>query len=333
MASKKPSIHINPHARKLVRAGYRRLPRYLLALAKMRLVNPFAHKPALLPRRKVTALSRISRGGQHCFQLSVATGGLVQERAVATLTVSCFSLFGMRLLSDHHDDTRKLFADPLDALEPQPVYFTLPKDARWITATVERQTDTQHVGMVGSLRPKAVSPGQGGEPVCSLEQALNSRDRRLLEAHLEQARAACDRETARRVLARLVFLDHRESDQSLLRYIDDIQYVLDHLPEPIRPDNDEPSFDYQVLKTAPWKNSVLLSSWLKSEALDLERSGLAVVSIGAGPNRALRLMAAIYARKKIVSDSTGDLDPHNLPWLSKRDIDAILALTHESAPL
>lgn len=278
-------------------------------------------------------LSRISRSGQHCFQLSVATGGLVQERAVATLTVSCFSLFGTRLLPDNHGDTRTLFADPLDTLEPQPVYFSVPRGAFWITATIERQTDTQHVGMVGSLRPKALARDQGGKPVGSLEQALNSRDRLLLEAHLEQARVACDRETARRVLGRLVFLDHREPDQSLLRYIDDIQRLLDHLPEARRPDNDEPSFDYQELQTAPWKDTVLLSSWLKSEALDLERSGMPVVSIGAGPNRVLRLMAAVYAGKKIMFDGSGDWDTSSLPWFSKRDIDAILALTHESAPL
>ncbi len=333
MASKKSSRRSNPHARKLVRAGYRRLPRFLLALAKLCLANPFVYKPALLPRRKITVLGRVSRGGQHCFRLSVATGGLVQERAVAKLTISCFSLFGMKLSSVNRHDTHQLFADPLDTIEPQPIYFALPKGAFWVTATIERLTDTQHVGMVGSLRPNTIVSSQRGGPVSSLEQALNSRDRLALETHLEQARVACDRKTACLVLARLVFLEHREHDQTLLRQINDIQHTLDHLPAARRAGHDMPGFDYKELQTAPWKNSVLLSSWLKSEILGLDRSDLPVVSVGAGPNEVLRLMAAVHAGKMISLDGTGDWDTGDLPWISKRDIDAILALTHESAPL
>lgn len=327
------SRHNNPHARKLVRAGYRRLPQYLLALAKLRLVDPFADNPALLPRRKVTALARVSASGRYCCRLSVATTGLVQERAAAKLSVSCYSLFGKKLPSGDPNRPHMLFADPLDDLEPQPVSFEVPKGTFWITTTIERLTDTRHVGVVGSMRPEAAPLRQGDKSAGSLEHALQSRDRLLLEAHLEQARVDCDRKTAHHVLARLVFLDHREHDQSLLRYIDDIQHTLDHLGPVHRQEHDIPGFDYKELQTTPWKNSMLLSRWLKSEALDLNRRESPVVSIGAGPDRALRLMAAVYAGKKITFDGTGDWDTDTLPWLSKADIDVILALTHESAPL
>ncbi len=313
------------HVRRLIKAGYRILPQFVLMLARTGIVDPFARRKAILPRRPLTILAiRPAAQDRVVYTLRVATGKPYAERSAATLSVTYRTFWGRKIRWSEDAARHAFFADPIDEVTEQPAYFDVPQGAFWVVSTIQRHTDTRRIGVSGSLKPLACA----ALPQVTWEQALLSRDRLLLESALSKAQATCDRTAARQILARLLFLLQRRADRALLRHISDIDAVFKTVPTGNAVQSDTAGFTYDALLTTPFKNSMMLSRWLKSEAIALEAATDAdTILLTAGPHLGLRLMAARYAEKAVQFDGDTQYDANGLDWITVADFEAVHALT------
>lgn len=319
------------HVRRLKKAGYRIVPQFVLALAKTGFADPFARRQAILPRRSLTTLAPLitlklgpAGQGRVVYNLRVATGRPFTERAAATLHLTYRTFWGRKIRWDEGEARHAFFADPIDDVIGQSAYFDVPPGAFWVVSTIQRHTDTRRIGLSGSLKPAAFAT----PPEATWEQALASRDRLLLESALSEAKAACNRTAACQILARLSFLLQRRADRALLRHISDIDAVFKTAPHAPAGQSDTAGFEYDALLTTRFKNTMLLSRWLKSEAITLQQAtDVDTIVLTAGPDLGLRLMAACYAGKAVQFEGGAQYAADGLGWITIADFEAVHALT------
>lgn len=309
---------------KLLKVGFRPVSRTALVLAHVHLFNPAARVRYVMPNRPLDLISTVpADAGQLFLSLSVNTALPKIERAAASIGIVFYSVFGRKLITET-SDIHPLFADPIDQTVPQNVYLTVPKDAFWIKVTLRRRTRTRRIGFAGSLRPVPVEK----DVTVALEEALRSSDRRALEYHLALARQRADREVAKKLLARLIYLYRAPHDIKCLRLIDDTEQTLVALSGAPDEPADQATFRYDKPFSTPYSGSMPLSKWLKNEAISLNAMVQDTsVEVSAGQYFALCLMAARYAGKKIMVARNATSPDIDIPWIKIDEILSIHALT------
>lgn len=309
---------------RLIRNGYRALSRLTLALARTRLVDPFLSGKTILPRRAISVVSMLPSAAEKIrLQISLATARVKFERGGATLSVKFFGLFGRQINEASLKQSYDLFADTIDSVTAQNVYFDVPNGARWISVKVERSGSSRRIGILGSLRPKAIE----SDDVGSLEDALASRDRLLLEAHLAAGNTAKNRTVARRVLERLIYLEKTDAEETLHRMIADLDSVFMRVPKRVASDETQTVFDYTHPLVGEYSASVPLSKWLVLESRALRSAAAqASVHLSGSDYAGVQLLACLYAQLPF---TLKDCERHRLasfhPWVFDSDFNEILA--------
>lgn len=306
---------------KLVDAGYRPVSSLVLALLRLRVLNILGQRKYVLPRRTVSLTSYVNDGIREIFvDFSVVTTHHRTERSAVTLSAEFYSFFGRKIQCGKGYTTYGLFADPLTSIQRQPVYFQVPKGSFWLVLSLRRQTKSRRIGVSGNLRPKQAK----GQIDLTLEQALVSRDRRALEHYYDIAYRLKNRETAKKLLSRMIYLQRRGEDIKRLAGLIDVEQLL----TVIKLDSGEAAsnrlqepFNYAEVTTKPFQGSMPLSKWLKSEAIGLKDvCGSTCVRLAEGSDYGLRLLAARFAGKNIVGfNSEVDLGL-DIPWLKEDEI-------------
>lgn len=311
------------HLRRLKKAGFRPVSKFRLALARTAVFSPFRGGKNLMPRRLIKQIFWCGDNNKHAaIELSLATARLQAERGAVELSVSFFNLWGRSLPAPGVRNSHMFFADPLDEVLPQTSYFEKPAGARWCCVSIQRRTSTQRIGLVG--KPKAVV--RKGVSLTKLEEALAGRDRKQLQAHLDEARVRKDRKSACRILERMVFLEKRQEDIRLLRLISDIEETLSAHAGPQQAGPGASMFVYDRCLTSPYRETMPLSKWLSSETASMrEQAGGRLISVVQGPEAALRLLAASVSREliHISIDSFDEISSHD--WIFDSDFNAILS--------
>lgn len=309
---------------RLIRNGYTALSRLTLALARTGLVDPFLSAKSILPRRAISVVSILPAAAKKVkLQLSLATARVKLERGGATLTVKFFGLFGRQFNRASIKLSHDLFADTIDTVAAQNVYFEVPNGAKWMLVKVERSGSSRRIGIHGSLRPKAIESDTLG----SLEEALASRDRMQLEAHLAAGNAAKDRTIALRILERLIYLEKTEAEETLHRMIADLDSVFMRLPNRLAGDETQNVFDYTHPLVGEYSPSIPLSKWLALETRALRgAAGQASVHLSGSDYAGAQLLACLYAKLPF---TLKDCERHRLasfhPWVFDCDFNEILA--------
>ncbi|CAN0428468.1 unnamed protein product, partial [Ectocarpus sp. 13 AM-2016] len=204
--------------------------------------------------------------------LNIVTGRHKVERGAVSVSVEFLGFLGRSILPVCGSKSTFLFADPIDAVETQNLYFDVPKGAFWAKVTLSRHVKSRRIGIEGSLRLKRVVSNVS----LSLEEALASRDRRALEHHLAEARLRADRQTGLQLLARLAFLERTPTVLLAHRLLEDCDRIMMSLAgeKPFAPGHEarggEPRYLYSAL-FSPYSGSIALSRWLKSEAISLNQ--------------------------------------------------------------
>jgi len=317
------------HLEELRSAGYVPISRAVLLLARMRVVDVFRFGKRILPRRPVCLLSLVvGKSRSIGIDFTVATTRPEVERAAVQITVRHFTLFGSEIAQPQEDREFALFADPLGQVQAQCFLCPPPTGARWRVVELARQADERRIGVLGSMRPKT----RELSPVPPLNEALKGRQRYWLEYYLGEAEKARDRQTATQLLSRMIFLERRATDMRSLRLISDInQVILDFSKQEkvavsAKMQNE---LTYQKLLTTAFDNSLPLSKWLLSEAITLKNifgaphAEMAKVSIPAGENLALRLLAAYQAGyAPVVETIQGQMPdkPGDIPWVKNEEL-------------
>ena len=284
-----------------------------------------------MPRRLVKQIFWCGNAGKYAvFELSAVTARLKAERAAVEVSAIFFNALGKRLPVSHGPDGHRFFADPLGEVSTQRAYFEKPAGACWCHIAIQRLTPTQRIGLVG--KPRAVH--HAGFSLLPLADALAGRDRQQLLAHLAVAKEKVDRKTAGRVLERMIFLEKRQEDKRLLRLVSDIDAVLAAGAKPQPAEPGAAIFVYDRCLTSSYSETIPISKWLASEAVDIQRRAEGrAISVAPGPDAALRFLAAGNSGSLVDAsfDSFDEVSPYD--WISDDDFNAILSSNSARADL
>lgn len=324
MKKRKKSRGGRQSTNRLMRQGYSLLSRITLLLARTGLVDPFMSARTILPRRAISVVSVLSTGTKSTkIQLSLVTANINPERAAACVHVDFFSFFGRKLNSEHTSQRHDFFADTLSSVVPQNAYFDVPIGAKWVAVKIKRSGSSRRIGVHGSLRPKAI----GDVQQVPLAEALVSRDRMILEAHLSASQAGKDRQTAMRLLERMIYLERREADEILLRVISDLNSAFRTVPARLPEEPTKPQFDYKAPLVGAYSPTVPLSKWLV-----LETRALRAAAKGSHARISNNDQAGIMVLACLLEGlpfSIADLGAQQLaafhPWVFDSDFSEILA--------
>ncbi len=307
-----------------MRQGYSLLSRITLLLARTRLVDPFMSARTILPRRVISVASILSTATKTIrIQLSLVTANINPERAAARVYVDFFSLFGTKLNTEGASRPHDFFADAVGSVVPQNAYFDVPSGARWVVVKIKRSGSSRRIGVHGSLRPNAINDFQQGP----LAEALASRDRKILEAHLSASQAAKDRQTAMRLLERMIYLERREADETLLRVIADLSSVFHSVPARLPEEPAKPQFDYETPLVGGYSPRVPLTKWLALETRALrETTKGGCARILANDQAGIMVLACLFEGFpfSMVDHSAQQLAAFH-PWVFDSDFSEILA--------
>lgn len=324
-ANKKTRV-LKRNVTRLNKHGYRTVSQLTLLLARSWLIDPFVSGKSILPRRPLSVLSFLTGAPSTAtVQLSVATTHLNMERAAAEVSVQFFGLFGKACKDVPNELRLPLFADPIDNVSPQNVYFDVPKGARWVLVTIQRNSATRKIGAHGSLRPKVVDEVQNVD----IEEALAGRDRLILERHLKHCQQKEDRRTAMRVLERLIYLDRQSNDENSLRHLTDVERVFGGLPDVKATDGTIATYKYEQPLTGDYAASVPLSKWVEMEVQYLLNEAKdAHVTLAGDQSLGPRLLACRIAGLSYEFDGDGRVLSAFHPWVFDSDFKEI----HTSNP-
>ena len=329
-ATKSNNLPLSGQSKILKEAGFVKVSRAALLLCRMRLLDFAKVQKRILTQRPLSLLSLVGKPSQtEVIELTVNTTSPSTERRAAKVVVRYFTIFGREI--DGLPERRRfnLFADPVGTAAPQRLYTEVPVRAFWRLVSIHRQTESQRIGMRGSLRPR---PLMLDEPL-AFAAALESRDRRSLEFHLLQAQGNQGRENAMQLLSWMIFLERRPDDIRSLRFIADIDQVISDLAAKaiVRQGTADQGFVYSNLLTTPFDNSVPLSKWLASEGISLnaeikkQSNDVSELVITPGEHWGQRIMAAINSGYSVFLEEVQD-DSEQIPWIKHQEILSFLSL-------
>ena len=313
----------NPLQR-LKEAGFTPIPRWRSVIAESGLFSALSNGKNLMPRRPLRQLFWCGgKQGQVAANLCVVTAGDRAERGAVALTASFYGLFWRKLQTNTGSDTHLFFADPMDTAAGQTAYFDLPDGAVWCIVRLSRLAPTRRIGVIGKLTLSAFQ----NQDTVSLADALEGRDRAQLQAHLNGAMRQKERQTAQRVLERMIFLENHPEDLRLHRVLADIDTVMSGYSPPKNLGPSDGMFVYDSVLSHPYNEKVPLSKWIAGEAISLRTKAEGrMISVAPGASMMLRLLAASSFSTKLHVGKPSEKDVFDHNWISVDDIKTILPL-------
>lgn len=307
----------------------RRLSRWRLRLARLKLFNPFSGGFWVLPARPISRWVKVRAGALHYLELSAYSDDRSIRRGAVQLELHFYSILGREVLQrelrdscGYNHQTAYFFADEQENTDQrsQRAYFCAPKGAVFALVIIRRSSLKQRVYIQTNFRLRR----QHVDVEKSLAETLSGRDEFQLRLHLSKAEANADRSIAHALLARLVYLFERPVDRALQRKIAILDAVLAADGSTTK---GKAAYNYDVAFNAPVEAPSGFEAWLNCEASSLRQLGVSAVEIGSGDDIGMRLLASRHAGLSVLlsSDLTAT-DQIKVGWLSRDDI-KVLAQT------
>lgn len=303
----------------------KRLTKWRLRLARLKLFNVFSDGFWLLPARGMSRWVKVRVGALHYLELSAVSEDRFTHRDAVRLDVRFFSILGREILpakpkssAEYGLQTAYFFADKaLDAdPDPQRIYIKAPRGAVFAAITLSRSSVKQRALIQTDF---CLKPNRDAEKY-TLAEALTGRDEFQLRTHLEDAESKADRRVAQALLARLIHVFQHPFDRCLQRKIALLDHILDGEPQAVEQANPT-SHSYSKAFNKPVADPAGFEAWLECETARLRQLSVDLVQIGQGTDAVMRVLAAKHAGLSVrVADIDRFLDQGQPTWLRDEDM-------------